>query len=520
MQFALIMAMLAALTLAEQAGEGAVSHAGLRGTVALALMLAAPLSAWQISRQLRHRLISEPSQRLFWLERYTRSQTLHLVLQLAVVAIILLPLRWPQLVLNHWQLRHAVLLDELLLLLPVVLPMFVSWACFYRLEFLVEHPALLDACGEALSAPAASTSSPKMVPTWQACLAYAGNRLRHQLGLVLLPVLGVVGLLDLLRHFAPGLLEGEQAWMVYLPVLCCLVAGFPLLLRMTWKTAPLPAGPLRGRLAALNRQAGIQVREILVWRTEGRVINALVVGFVPRFRYVLLSDGLLQALREDEIEAVYAHELGHVRQHHLALRLAALLAPVALWLALASPADAWLQARAGAHAPAVTSGHAAADASLDTWKSIDAVTTGMASLFARSIPGAWLLPMLVALYAGIVLAWYSRHLEHEADVWACRLLSAGSAGDARPRGRVLSCSAPPCGVERVVNMLERLGQVTGHPRDRNAWLHPSIARRTALLRRVGHDRREEARFRRGVRLAGAALCLLTAFSLGLSALLA
>ena len=40
------------------------------------------------------------------------------------------------------------------------------------------------------------------------------------------------------------------------------------------------------------------------------VINAAVAGFLPPFRYVFLSDGLLSYLGDEEIAAVFAHEMG------------------------------------------------------------------------------------------------------------------------------------------------------------------------------------------------------------------
>src|SRR5206468_1109239 len=61
----------------------------------------------------------------------------------------------------------------------------------------------------------------------------------------------------------------------------------------------------------------LKFRDILIWRTHHRIANALVMGIVPRFRYVLLSDLLLAEMEDEQIEAVFAHELGHVVHRHL-----------------------------------------------------------------------------------------------------------------------------------------------------------------------------------------------------------
>ena len=45
--------------------------------------------------------------------------------------------------------------------------------------------------------------------------------------------------------------------------------------------------------------------------------NAMVMGLFPQIRYIFLSDLLLETMRDDEIEAVFAHEMGHVAHRHL-----------------------------------------------------------------------------------------------------------------------------------------------------------------------------------------------------------
>src|SRR4051812_32156957 len=45
--------------------------------------------------------------------------------------------------------------------------------------------------------------------------------------------------------------------------------------------------------------------------------NAAVMGLVPQMRYILLSDVLLETMTDDQIEAVFAHEIGHVKHWHM-----------------------------------------------------------------------------------------------------------------------------------------------------------------------------------------------------------
>lgn len=91
----------------------------------------------------------------------------------------------------------------------------------------------------------------------------------------------------------------------------------PVLLRRVLNTTPMPDSPLKQRLDALCQRAGVRYRHILVWNTNNHVGNAAVMGVMPWVRYVLLSDVLLAQMHEDEIEAVFAHELGHVVHRHM-----------------------------------------------------------------------------------------------------------------------------------------------------------------------------------------------------------
>jgi STE24 endopeptidase len=94
-------------------------------------------------------------------------------------------------------------------------------------------------------------------------------------------------------------------------------------------TRPLEE-PTRGRLEELLRHGGVRVRGIRVLDTRAqKVANALILGPLPRLRYIVVTDHLLQSLEPDEVDAIVAHELGHARQHHLPVKLGVLLAVAA-----------------------------------------------------------------------------------------------------------------------------------------------------------------------------------------------
>src|SRR6201999_2949396 len=83
------------------------------------------------------------------------------------------------------------------------------------------------------------------------------------------------------------------------------------------KTESLPSSALRLRLEEMSRRHGLRYRDILLWHTQGSIGNAAVMGVLPRLRYVLMTDLLLETMPDEQIEAVFAHELGHIVYRHL-----------------------------------------------------------------------------------------------------------------------------------------------------------------------------------------------------------
>lgn len=118
---------------------------------------------------------------------------------------------------------------------------------------------------------------------------------------------------------------------------------------------PLPDGELRRRLVRLLDRCGVRDHRLYLLRSSARSTqaNAQVSGTARRPR-IVLGDTLVDLLKADEIEAVVAHELGHIQRGHLRVQiamigsgsLAMVLAAAALTADIAEPglrlAVAWL----------------------------------------------------------------------------------------------------------------------------------------------------------------------------------
>lgn len=149
-------------------------------------------------------------------------------------------------------------------------------------------------------------------------------------------------------------------WLVTGGLLACL--------RLAWATvvpalviprvavsAPLSRTSLSTRLASLAARTGAPAPRVLRWTVDGHPDRAqAALAGIGGGRFILLSDGLLEAYSDDEIEVVVAHELAHAAHGDIWMTLAARVAldltglwglglvwpEVASWLGALSPPTA------------------------------------------------------------------------------------------------------------------------------------------------------------------------------------
>jgi Zn-dependent protease with chaperone function len=140
---------------------------------------------------------------------------------------------------------------------------------------------------------------------------------------VLLPWVFISGFSDIVHILPMGVFtrflstpEGEVVYFMVFLVMVAIIG--PLMVQKFWGCEPLEQGVHRTRIENICRSANLGYRNILHWPIfEGRVITAGVMGLIKRFRYILVTRALLNLLDPHEVDAVIAHEIGHVKKRHL-----------------------------------------------------------------------------------------------------------------------------------------------------------------------------------------------------------
>ncbi len=164
---------------------------------------------------------------------------------------------------------------------------------------------------------------------------YSGVVLEHRYGLSnqttvrwflrdalqwLLSTLMAIGAFSLLYRAMEGLpdrwwLAAAVGWFIMLVLIGKITPA--IVVPLFYRLGPLTDRDLSDRLFALAARCGVPIKRVLEIRLskETKKANAAVVG-LGRDRRILIGDTLLDLCSHDEIEAVFAHELGHVALHH------------------------------------------------------------------------------------------------------------------------------------------------------------------------------------------------------------
>jgi STE24 endopeptidase len=469
--------------------QSAAFSAGL--TAAGVLIVAS--YAWLLARRTRRALEREPLRRELALVRYERGRLIHRLLVFGTFAGSLFLLGWGRTAYWLWGAGEGQPWPqtgslpwsgaELVLLAPFLASLFLSWACFYDADRTVHRTAHRIIGIDLQSRAWLDQNTLPLDPQspFGGRLSYVLFQMRQTLALVLIPLSLLLAMKEVRRHFH----DVRESWEIAIDSfgIVAVFVSMPWLVRLALGLRPMPASPLKARLMATARRLRFRFSDVLLWHTRGGMANAMVIGLFPWPRYVVFTDRLLEDFSEDEVEAVFGHEVGHVKHRHMLYYLGFLSGSLlVLWLSgermepllKTMPAIAyWLD-------PPLQQSHE----------------------FLRMLPPTG----LMLGYVFVVFGFLSRRCERQADVFGCRTVSClrgdcpGHRGDeALPDGGQGLC---PTGIRTFMRALEKVALVNGISRDRpgflQSWQHSTIARRVQFLQNVLADPAEERRFQRRV----------------------
>lgn len=377
---------------------------------------------------------------------------------LAILAFNVLAIDWVGMV--QGVVGKRVLIDTLLATSPVLITVLAGWWWFYPIEARLREASLvrsLDEGREVLATP----SRAGYVLLWA----------RHTTIPALLPIMCITAWAEALEHlweWSPKLRSMGEGVRVASQVggIGIFLALVPLLLRYVWDTVVMPAGEVRDRLEAVCLRNGVRVREHLLWRTGGTIHNAAVLGLLPRARFILVTDAMMAHMPVKYLEAVAAHEVGHVRLRHLP------------WLAMATLAAVLVSGVALAWGAGLMFAGFLESPRAQGWlASENGWTAGQVENLRGLAEIGVVLGTLTAAF--LTFGWVSRRFEWQADSFAARDLSRASGDADRITPEAAAC---------MVGALSRVAVCNGIPLGKFMWRHGSIRTRQQKLRRlVGVD---------------------------------
>lgn len=428
--------------------------------VSLTVALVPAIALFQTGIVLRRFRESRVSHQTF--EATCRRMTVaHSFVWLLASAAIIWALRWQDVVRGAWGLGNWPLVDELTILLPAILGLVFSWMVFYEIQ--QEFNAGPNPAARVQTKPGDPADSVFnrlsgwIAPRWE----FVALRFRVQLMVVFFPAAVLVLILDLNRI---GFSETQLQQLAAATALV-ISLGWPLLILLLWNTQAISNPALARSLSELNNQHRLFVREFRRWETGQQLPNAAVVGLLPRFRFVFLSDVILDRFPSEEIAAITRHEAGHIRGNHAWWRIGFLLLPI---LVLACH-HSWL-VRSWVWPIEFQLG-------LRDWRiEVAPIWTGF---FAAVMGFAW-----------INNRWLSHRMEFEADLYAAGTLRWPYQGSSPIDSQQRDCSS----YEAMQYSLLRLAAYAGDHWQRSTLFHPSLRQRLQLLDEIGLNRPQATEF--------------------------
>jgi len=263
---------------------------------------------------------------------------------------------------------------------------------------------------------------------------------------VLFPWLLLSGIADIINalpfELPKRFLSTPEGQVIYFLVfLSTIVIIGPAMIQKFWRCKPLESGYVRSRIEKLCKRAGLEYSNILYWPIfGGRMITAGIMGLIKKFRYILITKALVRHLEPEEMDAVIAHEIGHIKKKHLHFYLVFFIGYIFLaytlfdlliyFIIYADPVYRLINSSGINH---------------------DTIISAVFSL---------IIIIIFFIYFRYIFGYFMRNFERQADTYVYALFP----------------SAKP-----LISTFKKIAAITGQPPDKPNWHHFSIKERIEYL---------------------------------------
>ncbi len=239
--------------------------------------------------------------------------------------------------------------------------------------------------------------------------------------------------------------EGQAVYFIFFLLILAVVG--PALIQKFWQCRPLELPAIRYRIESMCQKAKMGFKDILIWPLfGGKMITAGIMGLVRRFRYILVTPALVELLEPHEIDAVIAHEIGHIKGKHLLFYLFFFVGYIVIVFSL-TDLMLYMFVYFGA-----AYGFILNDPEMDS--------------FFISLCFSFSTILIFLVYFRYIFGYFMRNFERQADIFA--YLTIGSPFP-------------------LISTFEKISLSSGQSQDRPNWHHFSIRERIDYLIRCATD---------------------------------
>ncbi|MGB3212755.1 MAG: M48 family metalloprotease [Desulforhopalus sp.] len=233
---------------------------------------------------------------------------------------------------------------------------------------------------------------------------------------------------------------------------------FPPMVRRLWGCEKLSDGYLKRHLDVFCAKQNFTADFYLWPLFEGRMLTAGVMGIVPGLRYILITPALIETMSRAELEAIMAHEIGHVKKYHMLLYIF-LIVGFSLLVGMLAEPFVYLFL------------------SVDFINRLIAVS-GISPETVLVLVGAVPLLIFMLVYFRFIFGYFIRNFERQADLFSLETMGSSQA---------------------LVSAFEKIAVLSGNIRNQPNWHHFGIGERIDCLEHAEKEPKQIRRHNRKVR---------------------